>query len=144
MVHSSAARSFARRLEKDVFMRTLLPMIALTFVLIGCKPMEVGPGAKDTRRPTDPIATAPVELPPSISVSRKFRCTDNSLVVVDFMSDGKSANVVVGAAKAPAHIVAAKSGEEMKGGGISMKGSKDDGKISISTPFHAAPLTCHV
>lgn len=43
--------------------------------------------------PDDPMAdelanAAPVELPPSIAASETYRCKDNSLVYVDWLSDG--------------------------------------------------------
>lgn len=46
----------------------------------------------------DPQAEAlknagPVELPPSIRVARTYRCRDNSLVYVSFMTDGVTAAV---------------------------------------------------
>ena len=45
--------------------------------------------------PADPQKEAlenakPVELPPSISASRTYRCKDNSLIYVDFLSDNKT------------------------------------------------------
>lgn len=45
--------------------------------------------------PEDPMANqlanaAPVELPPSIVASHQYRCKDNSLVSIDWLSDGKT------------------------------------------------------
>ena len=45
--------------------------------------------------PTDENAAKPaanVQLPPSITASKTYRCADNSLIYIDWMSDG-SANV---------------------------------------------------
>lgn len=44
--------------------------------------------------PYDPQANlvanaGPVELPPSIVASRQYRCKDNSLVTIEWLSDGK-------------------------------------------------------
>lgn len=33
---------------------------------------------------------APVELPPSIQASKSYRCKDNSIVYVDWLSDGNA------------------------------------------------------
>ena len=46
--------------------------------------------------PADPMAAelanaAPVELPPSVKANKQFRCKDNSLLFVDYMSDDKTA-----------------------------------------------------
>lgn len=35
---------------------------------------------------------APVELPPMLKSSHSYRCKDNSLIFVDFMTDDKTAN----------------------------------------------------
>jgi hypothetical protein len=35
---------------------------------------------------------APVELPPMLKASKQYRCKDNSLIFVDFMTDDKTAN----------------------------------------------------
>jgi len=45
--------------------------------------------------PKDPMANqianaAPVELPPAITASKAYRCKDNSLVYIDWLSDGTS------------------------------------------------------
>ena len=57
----------------------------------------------------DPMAeqlnnAAPVTLPPSIQASKTYRCKDNSLVYIDWLSDGtarvKASKTDVGAAPA--------------------------------------------
>jgi hypothetical protein len=50
------------------------------------------------RGPQDPLGdqlnnAAPVALPPSVKVSKTYRCGDGSLLFVDFMSDDKTAMV---------------------------------------------------
>lgn len=59
--------------------------------------------------PADPMAeelnkAAPVALPPSIQASKTYRCKDNSLAYVDWLSDGtarvKATKDEVGAAPA--------------------------------------------
>ena len=42
-----------------------------------------GPGADAA-----PVNTAGVVLPPSIAASKTYRCKDNSLVYIDWLSDG--------------------------------------------------------
>src|SRR3990170_4131502 len=35
-------------------------------------------------------ANVPVELPPSITASKTYRCKDNSLIYIDWLSDGSA------------------------------------------------------
>ena len=79
--------------------------------------------------PADPMAqqlanAAPVELPPSVKVSRQYRCKDNSLIFVDFMSDEKTANLRTEKDGSPTKLVAAEPGKPFTGeGGYSVEGS---------------------
>lgn len=52
---------------------------------------------------------APVELPPSIVASRTYRCRDNSLVYVDFLSNG-TANIRNDEGGAPVATLTAEGG----------------------------------
>lgn len=76
-------------------MKTPLILAAAALVsLAACKP---APEEVDTRAP-DPMASqlanaAPVVVPPSIKASVSFRCKDNSLIFVDFLSDDKGASL---------------------------------------------------
>ena len=60
--------------------------LAAAAALAGCN----SKGHTITADPTgDNIAAnAPVALPPSITASKSYRCKDNKLVYVDWMSDG--------------------------------------------------------
>jgi hypothetical protein len=53
------------------------------------EPEVINAGPPDTQA-KDLAAAAPVELPPSIVASRTYRCKDNSLVYIDFMSNMKA------------------------------------------------------
>ena len=79
-------------------------------------------------------ANAGVELPPSIAASKTYRCGDNAIVHVDWMSDNKTANVRVG--EGPATILtAAEPGQPMTGGaGFSLTGTASEPSISLTTP----------
>lgn len=62
----------------------------------------------------DPMAeelakAAPVELPPSIAASKTYRCKDNSLIYIDWYSDG-SARVKKDKAEAGTQIAASAEG----------------------------------
>ena len=54
-------------------------------------------GGPDDGSPSNALANANVQLPPSIVASKTYRCKDNSLVYIDWLSDDtarvkKSAN----------------------------------------------------
>ena len=67
------------------------PLAILSLVaaaaLAGCDNSDhtivAGPGAND-----EPMNNVGVVLPPSIQASKAYRCKDNSLVYVDWLSDG--------------------------------------------------------
>ena len=70
--------------------RTLtLLSLAATAALAGCNKEDHtivgGPGADE---PEANAAAANVVLPPAISASKTYRCKDNSLVYIDWLSDG--------------------------------------------------------
>ncbi|WP_114228445.1 MULTISPECIES: hypothetical protein [Sphingomonas] len=65
----------------------LLP-IAAAFAVAGCQQHTIVDNG-----PPDPMANqlanaAPVELPPAITASKVYRCKDNSLVYIDWLSNG--------------------------------------------------------
>ncbi len=68
----------------------MLIMLAAAAALAGCNKenhtIVAGPDAADND--TNVAANAPVTLPPSIAASKTYRCADNSLLYVDWMSDG--------------------------------------------------------
>jgi hypothetical protein len=92
---------------------TLLITLAAAAALAGCNKeshtIVAGSGADDNTANT--AANAPVALPPSITSSKAYRCTDNKLVYIDWMSDGsarvKKTREEVGTAVTP--------GNELKG-----------------------------
>lgn len=80
--------------------------------------------------PADPMAAqlanaAPVELPPMVKESHQYRCKDNTLVFVDFMSDDKTAILRTTKDGSPTKLTAAEAGKpftadggyEVTGGG---------------------------
>ena len=69
--------------------RTMLLSLAAAAALAGCNKenhtIVAGP-AGDTD--TNTAANAPVALPPSITASKSYRCKDNHLLYINWMSDG--------------------------------------------------------
>jgi hypothetical protein len=70
----------------------LLITLAAAAALAGCNKEDhtivAGPPGDDTNA----AANGPVALPPSITASKSYRCKDNTVIYVNWMSDG-SANV---------------------------------------------------
>lgn len=67
---------------------TILALVAAA-ALAGCDNSDhtivAGPGADD-----QPMNNVGVVLPPSITASKAYRCKDNSLVYIDWLSDGSA------------------------------------------------------
>ena len=67
---------------------TIISLVAAA-ALAGCNKEDhtivAGPGADEPEANT---AAANVVLPPAISASKQYRCKDNSLVAIDWLSDG--------------------------------------------------------
>ena len=97
--------------------------------------------------PADPLAeqlanAAPVELPPSVKANKQFRCKDNSLFFVDYMSDDKTALLRTEKGGAATTLKAAEAGQPFTAeGGYTIDGSGDN--VTITVPGKSAQA-CHV
>jgi hypothetical protein len=95
-------------------MSRILPLaLAAAAALAGCNQESHTIGGNN-EADANAVNTANVELPPSIVASKKYRCHDNSLISVDWLSDNKSANVRVGEEPAATHFAAETAGEALK------------------------------
>ena len=65
---------------------SLLITLAAAAALAGCNKQGHTISAEPTGE--NLAANAPVALPPSITASKSYRCKDNALIYVDWMSDG--------------------------------------------------------
>ena len=87
-------------------------------------------------------AAANVVLPPSIMTSKVYRCADNVIVHVDWLSDGKSATIRTDKAASPNMVSAAQEGGAMTSAtGYSLSGNAQAGSVKIGVPGHNAQ-TC--
>ena len=71
----------------------LLIMLVASAALAGCNKeshtiVAGGPQAEENASTT--ASSTPVALPPSIQDSKTYRCADNTVVYVDWMSDGSA------------------------------------------------------
>lgn len=90
-------------------------------------------------QPEDPMANqlanaAPVELPPSIAASKIYRCKDNSVVFIDWLSDKKSANFRAERNGPPTRLAAPEEGQPMVAEGYSLTGSAADSSVTLTRP----------
>jgi hypothetical protein len=93
----------------------------------------------DAGRPGDDnsaIAGAPpVALPPSIAHSGIYRCKDNSVVYVDWLSDSMTANLRTEKTGTPIQLKSAEAGKAMTAdGGYSLTGTKDSAAVTLARP----------
>ena len=114
----------------------LLIAIAAAAALAGCnKESHTIVAGPDTGEETNSAANAGVTLPPSIAASKVYRCADNGVVYVDWLSDGKSANVRTEPNGTPTQVTAAEAGKPMTGGdGYSVSGSATAASVRITIP----------
>jgi hypothetical protein len=122
---------------------TRIPLTIMTLVaaaaLAGCNSEDhnivVGGDPYDNQ--TNVAANANVELPPSIAASKTYRCADNKLVYVDWLSDNKSANIRTEENGNPTQVKAAEAGKPMTApGGFELSGSPTAASAKIAVPGH--------
>jgi hypothetical protein len=84
---------------RGIMTRTLnLIVLAAAAALAGCNSEDHTIVSDPTGGPSNVAANADVKLPPAIVGSHKYRCKDNSLISIDWLSDGtaNSARVTAG------------------------------------------------
>jgi hypothetical protein len=113
---------------------TLLALVAAA-ALAGCDNsghtiVAGGPGGEETNA----AANANVKLPPSIAASKVYRCADNDVVYVDWLSDG-TANLRTEKDGARVKLAAAEPGKPLAAeGGYSLAGTSTDARVRIAVP----------
>ena len=120
--------------------RTSLLMLAAAAALAGCNKNDhtivSGPPGDNE---TNTAAKAPIALPPSISSSKIYRCADNKVVYVDWLSDGKTANIRTDKGGNPTQVTAAEAGKPLTAaGGYSLEGASGAATAKIAVPGHPA------
>jgi len=121
--------------------RTLLITLAAAAALAGCQAQTIDPNKTNDNANdvTNSAANGPVALPPSISSSKIYRCADNKVVYVDWLSDGKTANVRTDKGGNPTQVAAAEAGKPLTGpGGFSIEGASGAANVKIAVPGHPA------
>ena len=86
----------------------------------------------DEGTPSNAIDNTNIQLPPSIASSKAYRCADNKLVYVDWLSDNKSANVRSDKNGAATHVAGPEAGQAMVAEGYSLTGSATAATITYN------------
>jgi hypothetical protein len=118
-----------------------LSLIALGAAALGACNNEPIIGGQQPDPMKDELANAaPVELPPAIAASKTYRCKDNSLVQIDWLSDNKGA-YVHGNGQEQTHLKAAAAVEGKPAstdltaeGGYVLKGSATASTVTLTLP----------
>ena len=116
--------------------QTILSLAAAA-ALAGCNEDHtiVTGGPQERNDENQVAAEANVTLPPSISASKIYRCADNDVVYVDWLSDGKSANIRPDKDSPPTQVTAAEAGQPMTAaGGYSLTGTPGAASVRIAVP----------
>ena len=116
----------------------LLITLAAAAALAGCNNSDhtivSGPDTGDNGG----AASGPVALPPSVMASKIYRCADNKVVYVDWLSDNKTANIRTEQGGTPTQVTAAEAGKPMTGpAGYELSGTAT-GSVKIAVPGHAS------
>jgi hypothetical protein len=120
---------------------TFACVLAAATALAGCTEdhtINAGGAGEDDNHAA---ANANVQLPPSILATKIYRCKDNSVVYIDWLSDNKSANVRTEKNGTPTQVMAPAAGEAMVAEGYSLTGSSTAGSVNLTRPGTGAE-TC--
>jgi hypothetical protein len=117
----------------------LLIMFAAAAALAGCNKENHTIVAGGPDGDTAAASNTPIALPPSITSSKTYRCADNKVVHVDWLSDGKSASITAEQGTSPTLVTAAEAGKPMAAaGGYSLSGASSASSVKIGVPGHPA------
>ena len=94
---------------------TLVIALTAAAALAGCNKSAQTKAAADEANNAAAEAAPPVELPPSITASKIYRCKDNSVVYIDWLSDNVSANVRTEKNGTPSQVKTGEAGSPLTG-----------------------------
>ena len=119
----------------QVMTRTpLLIVLAAAAALAGCNKEN---HAVDANADNNAAENAPIVLPPTIAQSKIYRCADNNVVYIDWLSDNKSANIRTDKEGSPTQVTAAEAGKPMTAaGGYSIEGTAAASSVKVAVPGH--------
>jgi len=113
--------------------------LAAAAALAGCNKENHTIVAGDDGDANSVADNAPIVLPPTIAQSKIYRCADNKVVYVDWLSDNKSANIRTDKEGSPTQVIAAEAGKPMTAaGGYSIEGTANASSVKVAVPGHPA------
>ena len=123
---------------------SLLIAVAAASALAGCNKENHTIVAGGEPSGDNLAENAQVVLPPTIAQSKIYRCADNKVVYVDWLSDNKSANIRTESGGVATQVTAAEPGKPMSSpSGFSIEGSAAAHAIKVALPGHPAQ-SCNV
>ena len=76
----------------------------------------------------------PASLPPAIAATKTYRCKDNGVVSIDWLSDKMSANVHPAKGTPPVHLKASEAGKPLTAEGYALTGTADSSSVTLTMP----------
>ena len=119
-------------MNHNLLTATLVAAVAIA----GCTKKDHTIVGNDSTAASTP-AVAPIDatsLPPSIEASKSYRCKDNSLVYIDWLSDKMTANVRAGKTDTPVHLKTAEVGKPLTAEGYSLTGDAAASSVTLTRP----------
>lgn len=110
-------------------MKTLLLIAAASIALSACQKETIVQGGNVVQPDVSNVV-----LPPSITATKTYRCKDNSVVYLDWLSDNMSANFRADENSAPVQLKATEAGKPMTAEGYSLTGDAKASSITITRP----------
>ncbi len=111
-------------------MKNLLILAAASVALVGCHKQTIVQGGNEP----EVVDTSNVVLPPSITATKTYRCKDNSLVYLDWLSDNMSANFRATENGTPVQLKTAEAGTPLTAEGYSLTGDAKSATITLMRP----------
>ncbi len=126
---------------KTRVMKNLLLLAMASAAIVGCQKETIDRGAEKNEIAAANAANgAKVVLPPSIAASKIYRCKDNSLVYIDWLSDKMTANFRAERTGTPVQLKSAIAGEAMIAEGHSLTGDAAAASITLTRPGKGAQV----
>lgn len=121
-------------------MTKTLPLLAMVAAaaLAGCNKSDHtlnanGPTAEDNAAAAN-AAAGPVVMPPSILASKIYRCKDNTVVYIDWLSDKKTADIKAEPGGPATVLTAATEGGALTAEGYSLIGLPTAKTVTLTRP----------
>ena len=117
-----------------------IKLISITLVaaaaLAGCN-KEAHTINGDALGDSSDTATAPIDpasLPPAIAATKTYRCKDNSVVTINWLTDKMSANVHPTKDAPPVQLKTMEAGKPLTAEGYSLTGTADSSSVTLTMP----------